>query len=246
MRIGTSDRILTLNSFFTPEWFKTMFIQLFSWPTYILTQCGIIFATYQFLHFIVTAIIHVINALQINKVFGKKLGFATILLATSTGLLLKRMVRFFNHNPPDDPENTAKELHVSLPPKPKFKHKRNKSKAQSLNDLTEVDIEGKEETASPLIAIPKQNVNENQITTNIDDTITTQAHTNLNQEAPINTNTLGLQRNYHTAQNQLILMSPNHFNSLIPQIRKSDIHRANQRLNPNNPPPYNDPTMIRY
>ena len=116
---------------------------------------------------------------------ARNLGFATILLATSTGLLLKRMVRFFNHNPPDDPENKAKELHVSLPPKPKSKHKRNKSKAHSLlNDLTEVEIEGKEETASPLIAIPKQNANENQITTNIDDTITTQAHTNLNQEAP--------------------------------------------------------------
>ena len=88
----------------------------------------------------------------------------------------------------------AEEIHVSLPPKSKGKHKRSKSKAHSLNYLTEVEVEGKEESASPLIAIPKQDVNKNQITTNIDDTITTKAHTNLNQEAPTNTNTLGLQR----------------------------------------------------
>ena len=156
------------------------------------------------------------------------------------------MVRFFNHNPPDDPDNKAKELHVSLPPKFKSKHIRNKSKTHSLNDLTEVEIEGKEETASPLIAIPKQNISENQITTNIDDTITTQAHTNLHQETLINPNTSRLQHNYQTAHNQLVLMSPTHFNSLIPQIRKNDIYKANQRLNSTNPPPYNDPTMIRY
>ena len=80
MRIGNVDRILTLNSFFTVAWFKALFIEAFTLPAYWIMQCGIIFASYQFLHFAVTTIIHVINALQINKVFGKRIGFIAILL----------------------------------------------------------------------------------------------------------------------------------------------------------------------
>ena len=72
MRIGTTNRMLTLNAFFSEDWFKSMFIQLFSYLTNFLTQGGILFATYQFMHFLVTTFIHVINALQILKKYLAK------------------------------------------------------------------------------------------------------------------------------------------------------------------------------
>ena len=53
-----------------------MFIELFIYPTYIPTQGGILNATYQFMHFLVTAFLHVINALQMKKILDKRIGFS--------------------------------------------------------------------------------------------------------------------------------------------------------------------------
>ena len=52
-RKGTTDRILTLNTYFTRNWFKTMLINTFGWTYYILTKFGLYYATYQILHFAV-------------------------------------------------------------------------------------------------------------------------------------------------------------------------------------------------
>ena len=67
--------MLTSNAFCSEAWFKSMFIQLFSYPTHLLTEGGIQYAIYQFMHFLVTTFIHVIIALQRNKFFDKTIGF---------------------------------------------------------------------------------------------------------------------------------------------------------------------------
>ena len=193
-----------------------MFIQLFSWPTCILTQSGTIFATYRFMHFVVPAIIHVINALQIKKLFGKKMEFATILLCTSTaGLMLECFIRFFTHNPSKDSDQKANEIQVHSPNESndEGKHKRNKSKSHSLIDPTEVN--GKEDTKATIIALPKTNTtNTHETNIDVDDTIGIPAHTNINIEAPTKTEVTGLTRNMKTAQIQLIIMSPNQLTSI--------------------------------
>ena len=69
MRIGTTERILTWNPFFTRNWFKTMLINTFSWPYYILTKCGSYYATYHFLHFVLRTVIYVKKTLQLIRLF---------------------------------------------------------------------------------------------------------------------------------------------------------------------------------
>ena len=114
-----------------------MFIQLFSYPTYIITQGGILYSSHQFIHVIVTTVINVINALQMNKLFDKRIGFVARFFALSTGLILKRLVRFFNHNP--DAQETATSNKDDIEAKPskgkKKKIRKTLSKSHSLNDL---------------------------------------------------------------------------------------------------------------
>ena len=57
IRIETMHRILKLGTVFTRNWSETMLINTLGWPYHILTKSSLYFATYQFLHFTVTAIV---------------------------------------------------------------------------------------------------------------------------------------------------------------------------------------------
>ena len=46
LRIGLHDHLLNLLQLFNPKWFSQAFINLFGYPCYILTQCGIHFSTF--------------------------------------------------------------------------------------------------------------------------------------------------------------------------------------------------------
>ena len=140
MRIGTHNRMLSLRSFFTKDWFVEMFIEVFTYPVYIITQGGLLWASYQFIHVVVTTIVNVINSLQINKLFDKKIGFAALFFASSTGIVLKRLVKFFNHNPEPEPEDPQYEEIDSKKSKKKKKNLRKpSSKSHSLNDLLDTE-----------------------------------------------------------------------------------------------------------
>ena len=47
LRIGLHDRLLNLLPLFNPNWFSLAFINLFGYPCYILTQCGVYFSAQQ-------------------------------------------------------------------------------------------------------------------------------------------------------------------------------------------------------
>ena len=136
MRIGTHNRMLSLRSFFTKDWFVEMFIEVFTYPVYIITQGGLLWASYQFIHVVVTTIVNVINSLQINKLFDKRISFAALFFASSTGIVLKRLIRFFNHNP--EKSETEEPHYDDIEPKISKKKKKNfrkiLSKSHSLND----------------------------------------------------------------------------------------------------------------
>ena len=49
LRIGLHDHLLNLLPLFNPNWFSQAFIDLFGYPCYILTQCGIYFSSFLFI-----------------------------------------------------------------------------------------------------------------------------------------------------------------------------------------------------
>ena len=50
LHIGLHDKLLNLTPLLTPTCFSDVFIALFGYPCYILTQCGIYFSTFLFIH----------------------------------------------------------------------------------------------------------------------------------------------------------------------------------------------------
>ena len=57
LRIGFHDKLINLTPLFTPTWFSDVFIALFGYPCYILTQCGNYFFTYLFIQTLLTLIV---------------------------------------------------------------------------------------------------------------------------------------------------------------------------------------------
>ena len=66
VRIGLHDKLLSLTPLFTPEWFSDTFIQIFGYPCYILTQCGIYFSTFMFLHTVISFLIKSLKSITIK------------------------------------------------------------------------------------------------------------------------------------------------------------------------------------
>ena len=54
LRIGLHDHLLNFLPLFNPSWFSQAFINLFGYPCYILTQCGIYFSTFLFIREVLT------------------------------------------------------------------------------------------------------------------------------------------------------------------------------------------------
>ena len=54
LRIGVQDHLLNLLPLFNPDWFSQAFINLFGYPCYVLTQCGIYFSTFLFIREVLT------------------------------------------------------------------------------------------------------------------------------------------------------------------------------------------------
>ena len=53
-RVGLHDLLLNLLPLFNPNWFSQAFINLFGYPWFILTQCGIHFSTFLFIREVLT------------------------------------------------------------------------------------------------------------------------------------------------------------------------------------------------
>ena len=66
LRIGLHDKLINLTPLFTPTWFSDAFITLFGYPCYILTQCGIYFATFLFVQATITLISKLYKTISIK------------------------------------------------------------------------------------------------------------------------------------------------------------------------------------
>ena len=75
LRIGLTDYMLNIAPFLDAEWFKTTFLELFGYPTYIITQCGIYFSAFLFLQFIFKTIISIYNTFNAKKLLKGQISF---------------------------------------------------------------------------------------------------------------------------------------------------------------------------
>ena len=66
LRIGIHDKSLNLTPLFTPTWFSDVFIALFGYPCFVLTQCGICFSTFFFVQAVITLIIKLYITISIK------------------------------------------------------------------------------------------------------------------------------------------------------------------------------------
>ena len=67
LRIGLHDHLLNLLPLFNPNWFIQAFINLFGYPCYILTQCGIYFSTFLFMREVLTFLLRFYRTIGIKK-----------------------------------------------------------------------------------------------------------------------------------------------------------------------------------
>ena len=66
IRIGLHDQLLILLPLFNPNWFSQAFINLFGYPCYILTQCGIYFSTFLFIGEFLTFLLRFYRTISIK------------------------------------------------------------------------------------------------------------------------------------------------------------------------------------
>ena len=113
LSIGLHDKFINRTPLFTPTWFSGAFIALFGCPCYILTQCGIKFATFLFIQATITLIIPLYktisfeyNLKQIITIFSCiALGFFNILTLQMVNDLIDT-----HHHKPLLPLQTSKSL----------------------------------------------------------------------------------------------------------------------------------------
>ena len=98
---------------------------MFGYTQFILEQCGIYFAAFLFLKFIIQIVVTIVKALQIHKITGASVNFGkTVLFATYNILFTSIMTSIFksettNEKQPDDAEHLVtemKETHFNLYP----------------------------------------------------------------------------------------------------------------------------------
>ena len=118
-------RTVYLDSFISPNFFDNRYIEMFGYTQFILEQCGIYFAAFLFLKFIIQIVVTIVKALQIHKITGASVNFGKIILfATYNILFTSIMTSIFknettNEKQPDDAEHLVtemKETHFNLYP----------------------------------------------------------------------------------------------------------------------------------
>ena len=118
-------RTVYLDSFISPNFFDNRYIEMFGYTQFILEQCGIYFAAFLFLKFIIQIVVTIVKALQIHKITGASVNFGKIILfATYNILFTSIMTSIFKNEPtnekqPDDAEHLVtemKETHFNLYP----------------------------------------------------------------------------------------------------------------------------------
>ena len=118
-------RAVYLDSFISPNFFDNRYIKMFGYTQFILEQCGIYFAAFLFLNFIIQIVVTIIKALQIHKITGACVNFGKVFLfATYNILCTSIMTSIFknetaNEKQPDDAGHSVtemKETHFNLYP----------------------------------------------------------------------------------------------------------------------------------
>ena len=66
LRIGLHDHLLNLLPLFNPNWCSQAFINLFGYPCYNLTQCGIYFSTFLFIREDLTFLLRFYRTIRIQ------------------------------------------------------------------------------------------------------------------------------------------------------------------------------------
>ena len=66
LRIGLHDHLLILLPLFNPNWFSQAFINLFGYPCYLSTQCGIYFSTFLFKREVLTFLLRFYRTISIE------------------------------------------------------------------------------------------------------------------------------------------------------------------------------------
>ena len=66
LRIGLHDHLLNLLPLFNPNWFSQAFVNLFGYPCYILTQCGIYFSTFLLIREVLTFLLRFYRTISIK------------------------------------------------------------------------------------------------------------------------------------------------------------------------------------
>ena len=91
-------RIVSLDSFTSPNFFYNRYIEKFGYSQFMLEQCGIYFAAFLFLKFIIQIVVTIIKALQVHKITGASVNFGKIFLfATYNFLFASIMISIFKN-----------------------------------------------------------------------------------------------------------------------------------------------------
>ena len=106
LRIGLSDYILNIAPFLDTGWFKSMFIQTFSYPEYILTQCGSYFSTALFLNFIFKTIVNAFKTFNAKTLIKGQNTFMSALSQRLLGTVSKSMINAVQYDNDSDDDNT--------------------------------------------------------------------------------------------------------------------------------------------
>ena len=118
-------RTVYLDSFISPNFFDNRNIEMFGYTQFILEQCGIYFAAFLFVKFIIQIVVAIVKALQIHKITGASVNFGKIILFATYNILFTSIMTSIsksettNEKKPDDVEHLVtqmKETHFSLYP----------------------------------------------------------------------------------------------------------------------------------
>ena len=87
-----STQNIYLDNLISPDFWKNEYTRVFGTIQYYLERCGIIFASFLFVKFILDSLVFVIKVLHIHKLTGRTLHFGKIMLAVSYNILFTSIV----------------------------------------------------------------------------------------------------------------------------------------------------------
>ena len=89
--LGSSQTIY-LDYLISPNFWKNEYTRIFGKVQYYLEKCGIVFASFLFVKFILDCLVFIIKAMHIHKITGRSLHFGKVLLAASYNILFTSIV----------------------------------------------------------------------------------------------------------------------------------------------------------